>query len=505
MRRVAWQGTALQFFTSLGEVSLIDHSLSRRGLLQGGASIVAAAALPACAGPREATAVGDVLIIGAGLAGLHAARLLEQQGVTVQVIEGSKRIGGRCWTNYDIPGQPDMGASQIGFGYGRVRGNAAELGVELVPPHAEAGMETRLPPLAVSVGGLKPDATPWATSPMNKLRADERESPPLALLMRYLLKNDPLDGPEDWQKPEFAKLDQLTLRQYLQQQGASDEALRMIDTTTPAWSLDRASALEFLRKNHYYAWEGKNGPPHVVKGGTSRLTDAMAKSLKRPVLLDHAVTRIDAGKDGVTLECANGKAFKARTAICTIPSSVLPRIEIEGPVDPLQREAWASVPFSQLIQVYFQVKAPYWDKDGLAKTMWTDSPVETVIHVPSNANPLGHVYCYINGRGTGHFKGKAGPDIARECHAELRRLRPALAESVAPTFVQNWTDLPFQHGHLAVYQPNGLTKYGAAIGRPVGALHFAGEHLCRIHAGMEGACESAENTALEVLGVLGKA
>lgn len=480
------------------------NQFSRRDLIGTGAALLAAQTVPGYARAAEPLKV-DVLIIGAGLAGLHVARLLEQQGVSVQVIEGSKRVGGRCWTNYAIPGQPEMGASQIGAGYGRVRGNATDLGVELVLPQAGAAAETRLPPLAVSSGGMKPDATPWGTSPMNKLRDDERQLSPLSLLMHYLLKDDPLDAPEDWQKPEFAKLDQLSLRQYLQQKGASDEALRMLDVTTPAWSLDQASALEFLRKNHYYAWEGKNGPFHVVKGGTSALTDAMAKSLKRPVLLDHAVTRIVAGKDNVIATCANGRTLQARVAICTIPSSVLPRIRIDGPVDPLQREAWASVPFSQLIQVYFQVKAPYWEKDGLAKTMWTDSIAETVIHVPSAADPLGFVYCYINGRGTEHFKGKAGPDIAQECLAELRRLRPALADSVAPTFVQNWTDQPFQHGHLAVYQPNGLTRYGTAIGQPVGALHFAGEHLCRIHAGMEGACESAENTAFEVLAVLGKA
>lgn len=483
---------------------MIDQTVSRRALLQGGVSVLAATALPAFAAPVDVTPV-DVLVIGAGLAGLHAARIMEKQGVAVQVIEGSKRAGGRCWTNYAVPGHPEMGATQIGAGYGRVRGDAADLGVELVAPQAGAASETRLPPLAVSAGGMKPDAIPWATSPMNKLRADEKELTPLALLTHYLLKNDPLDGPEDWQKPEFAKLDQLNLRQYLQQQGASDEALRMLDITTPAWSLDRASALEFLRKNHYYAWEGKNGSFDVVKGGTSVLTDAMAKSLKRPVLLDHAVSRIEANKASVTVTCANGRTIKARTAICTIPSSVLPRVRIDGPVDPLQREAWSSVPFSQLIQVYFQIKEPYWERDGLAKTMWTDSVAETVAHVPTAADPLGYVYCYINGKGTEHFKGKAGPDIARECLAELRRLRPALADSIVPTFVQNWTDQPFQHGHLAVYQPNGLTKYGNVIGQPVGALHFAGEHLCRIHAGMEGACESAENTALEVLGVLGKA
>jgi monoamine oxidase len=398
-----------------------------------------------------------------------------------------------------------MGATQIGFGYGRIRGTAADLGVELLPPLAGATAETHLPPLAVSVGGLKPDRTPWATSPMNHLREDERQFSPLALLMHYLLKDDPFVSPEDWQRPEFAPLDRLTLRQYLAEKGASAEALRLLDVSTPAWTLDNASALDFLRKNHYYAWEGKNGPYHIVKGGTSALTDAMAKSLKRPVALNRAASRIVARKDGVDIVCRDGSAFGAQLAICTIPSSALGSVSIEGPVPSQQRAAWRDLPYSQLIQVFYQIKAPYWERDGLAQTMWTDGPAEMLFHTPSVTDPLGCVCSYINGRGIERYAGMSDAAIASTVHAELVRLRPSLADTITPVHVQNWAANPLQRGHVAVYQPGGLTQYGAVIGEPVGRLHFAGEHLCRVHAGMEGACESAETTALAALSVLGKA
>ena len=133
---------------------------------------------------------------------------------------------------------------------------------------------------------------------MNHLLPDEKALTPLQLQTHYLFKNNPLVELTDWQKPQFAAIDRLSMRQYLAQNGASPEALRLLDVTVAARDLDDASALDLLRKNFYYYWEAKNGPYSIVKEGTSALTDAMAASLKRPVALHKIVTRIDAERTG---------------------------------------------------------------------------------------------------------------------------------------------------------------------------------------------------------------
>jgi monoamine oxidase len=472
-----------------------DGRISRRSTLQIGA---AALAFGSAARASKSALTSDVLILGAGMSGLHAARLLEAQGVEVQVIEGSSRVGGRCWTARDLPGRPELGAQQIGFGYGRVRGNATDLGIELVDPPTGSSAETRLPPVAVSLGGAAPTGA-WATSPMNRLRDDEKSLSPLALFGHYLTKDNPLVGLDDWQKPQFAGIDRASLRDYLGARGASPEALRLMNVAVAARDLDDASALDFLRKQSYYLWEAKHGPYHIVRDGTDALTTAMAKSLKRPVLLGKSVSGVVAGGKAVEVTCADRSRFTARAAITTIPLSVWRDIPVAGPVAPAQRAAWNWQRYNHLVQVFLKVASPFWERDGLPPTMFTDGPIKFVIHSPSLVDPLGVFYAYIGGAGGDAFAGQSPATIGRQVVAEIVRLRPAAAGQISFAGLNDWTANPFARGHFAYFAPGDIGRYADIVGAPVGALHFAGEHLCRVHAGIEGACESAENAVLGVL------
>src|SRR5689334_22200930 len=107
---------------------MTSRTITRRKVL---GAATAASTLASLSRPVHAVTQSDVLVIGAGLSGLRAALDLQEQGYSVQVIEGRKRVGGRVLSLYDVPGNPEAGGNGIGAGYGRMIDAANKYGAEL--------------------------------------------------------------------------------------------------------------------------------------------------------------------------------------------------------------------------------------------------------------------------------------------------------------------------------------------------------------------------------------
>ncbi len=469
--------------------------LSRRSTL------TLAAATVAAVGPARAAARPDVLILGAGLAGLYAALTLEQAGMKVQILEGSDRAGGRCFTAYDTPGQPELGASQIGQMYARVRAMAGKYNVKLVPPPANMSSETHQLPMAISLNQRPVITRPWAQSPQNPLTGKERDLLPNLIYPTYVNTNQPLTSLYDWYDPKFAKYDDLSLHQFMAAHGASPAAIGLSDydvyaDTTAGWS-----ALDALRKNFYYGWEAKHGMFETAAAGTSAIPNAMAAHLATPILFNKFATHITQDKSGVTVTTEDGATHQASFLLITIPFSVLRRITLDTPLPPAQRRAINEMDYSKIVSVWVKPTKPYWEEDGLPIFLWSNGPQERMFAVPSRVQTQENLSFYVRGQ---HAMNIAAMEPHAAFHyltENLARIRPSTKGALELLRVQSWPNDKFNRGGYAYFKPGQINDFGQILSQPAGRIHFAGEHTAKLTTGMEGACESGERAAIEILGV----
>ncbi len=463
--------------------------LSRRRAVQGLGAAAIASSLPAVASARDGA---DVVVIGAGLAGLHAAMLLEEQGLRVVVLEGRSRVGGRVYTLDDVDGRPEAGGAQVGPMHARVRDAVARLGLKLYKPD---------PPwnrLSLALGPTLIRSDAWQHSPANPLPPHERHLLPFQLERHYLELKDPLTSLEHWLTPEMARYD-VPLLDYFRSIGASEEALKFIAIGNYAEDLRSISALGQLRYNHFLRTAYQRGSFDYVTGGMLRLPEAMAARLARPVRLNVRVVGIEQGRAGVVVRCADGSQVGGRFALCTAPFSTLRDIRLTPAAPPAQAGIIRALPYVQVTQVFFEVLAPYWEDDGLAPGLWTDGDIERVFPLKGSAKDIGVLWVTINGAGDRALRGLSAEQTQAFVLDRLVTLRPTMRGKLRAAKTVSWSRDSFARGHLAYYAPGQIAKSKSAMAQPHGRLHFAGEHTAQLAYGMEAAMESAERAALEIL------
>lgn len=471
-------------------------ALSRRDLLlAGGAGIIAAtAATPAAAAARKGRATeADVLIIGAGLAGLMAATLLQEQGVKAVVLEGANRIGGRTYTLNDLPGRPEAGGVQVGSNYARLVALAGRYNVALVPGGAFDRSSL------YHIRGKTLTEAQWPTSEANLLVGPERNIPPAALGQVFARRMPSLATPQAWMTDAGRAID-VAYDAALRQAGASDEAIRLIASNTERGQLGQYSALNPARSAAIFASAGPQAKLLVIKEGSQRLAEAVAGGLKTPPRLQQLVTGIREDADGVTVALAGGRSLKARHVICTIPFAALHGVRLDGPSAMAMQPAIQALPYSHASFAYLTASDPFWNHDGLPRMLWSDDPLIGRVFVLGDDPAMLKVWL-------------AGPDAiaidrlpAAEAGAaiiaRLEAARPSGRGKLRLARMFSWQQNPLARGTYHQIGTGQWPLLTQAVGQQGQRLHFAGEHLAQTTSGMEGALESGERAARTVLAML---
>ncbi len=442
----------------------------------------------------------DVCIVGAGYAGLTAARRLAAAGQTVVVLEARDRVGGRVWTYELDDGSPvDRGGGWLGPRHEAAFGLARELGVGTYKTWVRGkhllidGERTR------RYTGLIPKISPLAVATIawTQLKVDR------------LAKRVPLDAP--WTAPKAAEWDATTLAEFLDRTRISSRIGRDLFTMAIrglfTGDLADTSFLDLLMLvrghgsiNTLLSIED-GAQENLVEGGAGTMARLMAAELGDAVRLQAPVRAVAGREDRVDVE-ADGVSVTARRAVIAIPPALTNEIAFNPALPPdraeLYRKAVAG-PESKTLMVY---EEPFWRTDGFSGQ---SAEPGSVSEVTLDASPISGRPGVIASFAFGAVAAAVDDlDPAERRQLVLERLAarfgPRAASPVALIETQWWKEDWTRGCSMAHFPPGLLTSRGHLLREPWGRIHWAGTETSVIsHGAIDGAVRSGERAAAEIL------
>jgi monoamine oxidase len=442
----------------------------------------------------------DVVVVGAGLCGLAAARRLAAAGVAVLVVEAQNRVGGRTLTHHLGDGVfIDHGGQWVSPGQDRIVALAAELGVELFPSW-NAGSTVRWQNgVRTRYDGMFPPEHADAEA------AVRRGAQTLTEMAARL----PADAP--WAGDDAAAWDQWTLRGWLSEHmddafsaAALANALEGVFGGGPgetsllaALAIVRSGAHEITR----LVANGDPGPERRFAGGAQQLSERLADELGARLMLGAFVNQIAHDPVSVRVQ-ADRCVVTARRAIITMAPTLAGRIRY-APALPADRDHLTQrTPMGWIIKVHCVYPERFWAEDGLSGKVASD--LGAVRAVADNSPPGGSpgiLVGFIQGP-EARALAPAAPKTRREAViGDLLRYFGDRAGTPLSYHEWSWGDDPYARGAYGGFWTPGIwTTYGHALRVPIGALHWAGTETSTAWNGkMEGALRSGEAVADEVL------
>lgn len=433
-----------------------------------------------------------MIVVGAGLAGLAAARDLEAGGARVTVLEARPRVGGRVeQVELDDGRRVQLGGEVVGVAHTSYLGLVAELGLTVTASYvAEPGEITRQVPGSVDIG----DWPSWCT-PADRASYDEVE----AALAKVLGSIDP-DDP--WSCPDLGRLDRLCVGDWLREVGASPGVLRLkelVHLSLADGSIERTSMFAYARKLVVGGGPDHGGGSYDVEQwenlkvaeGSATVALTMAAGL-RDVRLATPVTAIRAGAPGCAVTTADGEVLGAGAVVLAVPAGPARDLSIEGVSEERlaslrrQRHAWAA----KFVAAY---DAPFWrargqnalaESEGVLGSTWPQQDGVLSALVPPERYAA--------------FAATAPETRTREALEQIAAMYGAEAIAPRQTWTRLWGTDPWTQGYVTNWRPGDVEAVGRLHGTHEPPFYVCGSDQW-VAGYMEGAVRTGRGAAAAAL------
>lgn len=459
----------------------------------------------------------DVAIVGAGLAGLVAARRLDAAGVRALVVEARERVGGRVLNEEIGDGKVvEVGGQWIGPTQERIAALAAGLGVGTFPTYDEGRHVLEMGGRRATFAGSFTDAG------LQLVRDLSKAISPLALAdfeqarvrLDRMAKRVPLASP--WDAPKARLWDGQTFATWVRRNTHTAAARSLFELATEAvWAAEPADVsllhvLFYTRSGGGFdslVGTGGGAQQDRFHGGSQRIALLLAEQLgEERVWLGAPVRRIEHGGEGVVVHAGSGAgselAVRARRAIIAVPPTLAGRIAYDPPLPALRDQLTQRMPQGSVIKTMAIYEEPFWREEGLSGQATSDLGPARVLfdNSPPDGSP-GVLLGFLEGRLARHWATRPAAERREAILAgHARLLGPRAARPV--DFIERvWAEEEWTRGcYGCLMTTGGWTEYGRALREPVGRLHWAGAETATVWNGyMDGAVSSGERAAAEVL------
>lgn len=444
----------------------------------------------------------DVVIVGAGLAGLAAARAITSAGLDVIVLEARERVGGRTYSRPANDGTIlDLGGQWIGPTQDRLAALADEVGATTFLTYNTGQNLEFYQADRYAYEGALPMGDPLAM--MEAIEA--------MLELNILAGEVPLEAP--WTAPQAIEWDSQTVETWIQTHIESAHARQLIALAVESIFSAEPRDLSLLHLLFYVHSGGTlNQLISVTNGaqekrfhqGTQYISERLAEELgAQRVVLNAPVHTIYHTDKGVRL-LSDTLEVSAQRAIIAMPPTLAGRLRYR-PALPAYRDQFTQrIPMGTVIKVHCLYEQPFWRTEGYSGQATSDEGAVRITfdNSPEQGTP-GILMGFIEGD-EGRIWGRKTPE---ERQAEvLRCFTRYFGPQAAHPYEyieQNWAAEEFSRGCYAGFMPPGVwCAYGEALSQPLGRLHWAGTETATIWNGyMDGAIRSGERAAAEILKV----